>query len=60
MSFFSYKCHKCQKITNIKHGKDDKPKVKCEKCGSETKKLISQNVGIGFVGNGFYVNDKNK
>jgi len=38
---------------------NETPEVKCELCGSETEKMIS-NVGISFKGEGFYITDSRK
>ena len=37
-----------------------KPRVKCEKCGSRTKKKIGAGAGIIFKGSGFYETDYKK
>lgn len=61
MPTFDYKCCDCGKtveiITTIK-----KPPKKCEVCGGKMEKLFSpnENIGIDFIGSGFYINDHGK
>lgn len=56
MPTYEYKCPKCGKFEFYQSIKDD-PLASCPTCGSEVKRLISNNVNIIFKGSGFYVTD---
>ena len=54
---FEYYCEKCkEKFDKYLMNKNDE-QIKCQRCGGDTKKLIS---APGFIlkGKGFYCNDK--
>ena len=61
MPTYTYKCKKCnQELTAVQSMSED-AFTNCNQlgnsCEGEVFRLISKNVGIQFVGAGFYVND---
>lgn len=60
MPRYDYKCKVCGNIEEINHSVEDiNIKYNCKVCGEIYKRLISREIGIKFVGAGFYTNDKN-
>jgi len=59
LPLYRYKCKNCGYEFTILHSMNETPDVKCELCGSEVEKMIS-NVGISFKGDGFYITDSKK
>lgn len=41
MPTYTYKCYECDKIQEESHGMNDTPSIKCNICGSLTKKIIT-------------------
>jgi len=56
MPIYEYECKKCKDQFEITQGVNDEPLTKCEKCGGELKKLISQSSFI-LKGSGWYATD---
>ena len=56
MPIYEYECRKCGTRTEVFQKVDDKPPVKCGKCGGRLEKLISA-PAIQFKGSGWYVTD---
>ena len=51
MPIYEFECGKCKKITEESHSMNDIPKViKCGKCGSDAKKILSTNAGFILKG----------
>lgn len=61
MPTIDYKCTSCGKIIEVITTIEKPPKF-CENCGSKMKKEFSpnKNLGIDFIGPGFYINDHGK
>jgi len=57
MPTYEYECTVCGRITDVFHGMNAKPRVKCPECGSRTKKKFGAGAGIIFKGTGFYETD---
>jgi putative FmdB family regulatory protein len=53
---YRYCCPVCGNEFSVMHSMNDKPVVKCDKCGNTAKKSISS-VGISFKGSGYYITD---
>jgi putative FmdB family regulatory protein len=53
---YEYRCEKCNTITDIHHGFDDKNTETCPKCGGPLARSFNAS-SIVFKGSGFYVND---
>ena len=47
---YDYKCPSCGFIKEVSHGMNESPVVKCDKCGSIMRKIISFN-GNFFIKN---------
>lgn len=45
--FYDYWCPDCDITQEVQHGMTEEPEIKCPKCGSIMKKLISG--GSGFI-----------
>ncbi len=56
MPTYDYQCPQCGKFEQMQSITAD-PLRQCPTCGSEVKRLISNNVNIIFKGSGFYVTD---
>lgn len=41
MPLYDYQCKNCSLIESIIHPIKDNPKIKCKKCGGETKRIIT-------------------
>ena len=59
MPLYEYGCPACGLVTDIRHGFDEKPEVKCERCGTQLARRFSA-APIVFKGSGFYVTDSRK
>lgn len=59
MPLYEYGCPACGQVTDIRHGFDEKPDVKCERCGTALVRRFSA-APIVFKGSGFYVTDSRK
>jgi putative FmdB family regulatory protein len=53
---YEYGCPTCESTTDVRHGFDETPELRCEKCGAALKRLFSA-APIVFKGSGFYIND---
>lgn len=56
MPLYEYGCPACGQVTDVRHGFDEKPEVKCERCGTVLVRRFSA-APIVFKGSGFYVTD---
>jgi len=57
MPTYEYECKKCGRIFEVFHGIMERPRQKCPKCKSDTRRLIGRGAGIIFKGSGFYQTD---
>ena len=60
MPTYDYKCTKCQYTFEHFQAMSEEPLVKCPKCSSTVRRLISGGTGLIFKGSGFYKTDYNK
>ncbi len=61
MPSYSYRCNSCQHHFTVIQRMSDDPIDTCPQCNAKTvQRVIGKNVGIKFVGSGFYVNDSNE
>jgi putative FmdB family regulatory protein len=56
MPIYEYLCKKCGSITELIHGLNDTPAVKCSACGAKAERKISSGTFI-LKGGGWYAND---
>ena len=56
MPIYEFECKKCKAKLEVLQKMNDKPLVKCRKCGGRLEKLVSQSA-IQFKGSGWYVTD---
>lgn len=56
MPLYDYKCAKCQKVTEVRHGFDATYTEPCAACGGELQRVFNP-APIVFKGSGFYVTD---
>jgi putative FmdB family regulatory protein len=56
MPIYEYKCNDCSFQFEKKQAFNDEPKLICQKCGGEARRVFSP-VPIFFKGPGFYVTD---
>ena len=56
MPIYEFECRKCKNLLEVFQKMNDKPPVKCEKCGGRLEKLVSASA-IQFKGSGWYVTD---
>jgi putative FmdB family regulatory protein len=56
MPIYEYECRKCKAHSEVFQKMNDKPPVKCGKCGGRLEKLMSASA-IQFKGSGWYVTD---
>jgi len=56
MPLYDYECTQCHKITEVRHGFDERHTEPCPYCGGELRRLFNP-AGIVFKGSGFYVTD---
>ena len=59
MPNYSYRCKSCQYTFQQNQSMRDEPLKTCPKCSGQLERVIGKNVGIRFVGSGFYINDTN-
>ena len=59
MPLYEYQCRACEKVTDVRHGFDEKNTQMCPACGGELARRFSP-TGIVFKGSGFYVTDSRK
>jgi putative FmdB family regulatory protein len=56
MPIYEFECRKCKAKLEVFQKMNDKPPVKCGKCGGKLEKLISASA-FQFKGSGWYVTD---
>ena len=56
MPIYEFECRKCKDRLEVFQKMNDKPPVKCRKCGGKLEKLVSASA-IQFKGSGWYVTD---
>jgi putative FmdB family regulatory protein len=56
MPLYDYRCEKCHKVTEIRHGFNEANTQPCAECGGELKRVFNP-APIVFKGSGFYVTD---
>lgn len=56
MPIYEYECRKCKAHLEVFQKLNEKPPVKCRKCGGRLEKLISASA-FQFKGTGWYVTD---
>ena len=56
MPIYEFECRKCKAHLEVFQKMNDKPPVKCRKCGGRLEKLMSA-PAIQFKGSGWYVTD---
>ena len=56
MPIYEFECRKCKAHLEVFQKLNDKPPVKCRKCGGRLERLISASA-IQFKGAGWYVTD---
>lgn len=59
MPIYEYQCQGCGKVTDIRHGFDERNSDACPACGGTLARRFSP-AGIVFKGSGFYVTDSRK
>jgi putative FmdB family regulatory protein len=59
MPLYDYRCAKCGKVTEVRHGFDEAHKGVCPACGGELSRVFNP-APIVFKGSGFYVTDSRK
>ena len=59
MPLYEYGCSACGTTTEVRHGFDDTPVLKCEKCGAALSRWFSAPPMV-FMGSVFYVTDSRK
>jgi putative FmdB family regulatory protein len=56
MPIYEFECRKCKAHLEVFQKMNDKPPVKCRKCGGRLEKLVSASA-FQFKGSGWYVTD---
>ncbi len=56
MPLYDYKCSKCQKVTEVRHGFGESFADPCPQCGGALSRVFNP-APIVFKGSGFYIND---
>jgi putative FmdB family regulatory protein len=56
MPIYEFECRKCKAKLEVLQKMNDKPPLKCKKCGGRLEKLVSASA-IQFKGSGWYVTD---
>lgn len=56
MPLYDYKCSKCQKVTEVRHGFGENFTEPCPQCGGTLSRVFNP-APIVFKGSGFYVTD---
>ena len=59
MPIYEYQCQACGKVSDIRHGFDERNTEPCPACGGTLARRFSP-AGIVFKGSGFYVTDSRK
>jgi len=59
MPLYDYECTQCHKITEVRHGFDERHTEPCPYCGGSLRRLFNP-AGIVFKGSGFYITDSRK
>lgn len=59
MPVYDYRCNSCGHTFEVFHGVDERPEVRCERCGQPARKLFRP-VPIIFKGSGWHVTDYGK
>jgi putative FmdB family regulatory protein len=59
MPVYDYRCDRCGMTFEVFHGVDERPEVRCERCGQPARKLFRP-VPIIFKGSGWHVTDYGK
>jgi len=54
---YEYQCAHCEHVQEEIHGMNDNPDIKCEKCGKESKRIITGGSGVIFKGGGWTTSD---
>lgn len=57
MPTYDYACPKCEKVFEVFHGMNEKPRVLCPDCKARARKQLGTGAGILFKGSGFYQTD---
>ena len=57
MPSYTYKCKSYEHEFTTEQSMNDAPLTECPECKGDIFRKIGKNVGISFVGSGFYVND---
>ncbi len=57
MPTYTYQCQSCENTQDFFHAISAKPRIKCEACGGQCRRLIGSGAGIIFKGSGFYETD---
>jgi len=59
MPLYDYRCTKCGKVTEVRHGFEEAYSGTCPSCGGELQRVFNP-APILFKGSGFYVTDSRK
>jgi putative FmdB family regulatory protein len=59
MPLYDYKCTKCGKVREVRHGFDERHAEACPDCGGALARVFNP-APIVFKGSGFYVTDSRK
>ena len=65
MPNYTYRCKKCLKEFDVEQSIHDSAFTQCKEiseslsCEGNVFRLIGRNVGVQFLGSGFYINDNN-
>jgi len=57
MPSYNYRCKSCNHTFETVQSITEDPLKTCPECPGETYRVIGKNIGIKFIGSGFYVND---
>ena len=57
MPTYEYYCDRCEGHTEVFHGINEEPVIRCPKCKKPMRRLISGGAGVIFKGEGFYETD---
>ena len=58
MPTYTYKCQDCGAVYEETQSIHDDAFSECRECKGRISRIIPKNVGVQFVGSGFYINDK--
>ncbi|MBI4866747.1 MAG: zinc ribbon domain-containing protein [Candidatus Wallbacteria bacterium] len=56
MPFYEYECDACEARTEVFHGMNERPDVRCERCNGAVRRVIFP-AGVIFKGGGFYATE---